>query len=397
MRNRVGPYFAALQLFFTLTWTVYVIFLPQLAAQVGMPKQWIVWILLADQVVFLLVDWAMGIYADRAAKVVGRLGPQLALVTLVSALAFLLLPIVAPLANPALFLLLTFVWAATSSALRAPPLVLLGKYASVGDRRWISSLWLFGMGAAGAIAPYLTATLRDADPRLPFVLSSIAVAVAAWALSWAERNLALAGQGQSSPPPAVRLEGDIPIPAFLLVAALAGLAFQVHFSLNSAPQYLRFAKPADLEHLMPVFWIGFNVCVLPLTLAIRRYGEFRVLAAGAAAGAAAAVFATLSGSLGVLVAAQFAAGAAWGAVMFGAFGAALALGHPGREGFAAGGMFSMFALAGATRIAVVALALNQDAEFRALLAYAPAAMWASASASVLAGMLYARWRSPAPA
>lgn len=391
MRNRVGPYFAALQLFFTLTWTVYVIFLPRLAAQVGIPKQWIVWILLADQLVFLVVDWGMGMYADRAAKVVGKLGPQLALVTLVSAFAFLLLPFVAPLASPALFLLLTFVWTATSSALRAPPLVLLGKYASVGDRRWVSSLWLFGMGAAGAIAPYLTATLRDADPRLPFVLSSIAVAVAAWALSWAERNLALAGQGQSSLPPTLR----IPIPAFLLVAALAGLGFQVHFSLNSAPQYLRFAKPADLEHLMPVFWIGFNVCVLPLTLAIRRYGEFRVLAAGAAAGAAAAVFATLSGSLGVLVAAQFAAGATWGAVMFGAFGAALALGHTGREGFASGGMFSMFALAAAVRIAVVALALNQDAGFRAALAYVPAAMWAAA-AVLLAAMLVARRRSPAP-
>ena len=36
------------------------------------------------------------------------------------------------------------------------------------------------------------------------------------------------------------------------------------------------------------------------------------------------MFATLSGSLGMLIAAQFAAGAAWGAVMFGAFGAALA-------------------------------------------------------------------------
>ena len=391
MRNRVGPYFAVLQLFFALTWTVYVIFLPRLAAQVGIPKQWIVWILLADQVVFLVVDWAMGIYADRAAKVVGRLGPQLALVTLVSALVFLLLPFIAPLANPALFLLLTFVWAATSSALRAPPLVMLGKYASVGDRRWVSSLWLFGMGAAGAIAPYLTATLRDADPRLPFVLSSIAVAVAAWALGWAERNLALAGQGQSSLPPTVR----IPIPAFLLVAALAGLGFQVHFSLNSAPQYLRFAKPADLEYLMPVFWIGFNLCVLPLTLAIRRYGEFRVLAAGAAAGAAAAVFATLSGSLGALVAAQFAAGAAWGAVMFGAFGAALALGHTGREGYASGGMFSMFALAAATRIAVVAFALNQDAEFRALLTYAPAVIWAVA-AVLLAGVLWPTRRSPAP-
>lgn len=385
MSKSIGPYFAVLQLFFTLTWTVYVIFLPRLAAQVGIPKQWVVWILLADQVVFLAVDWAIGVYADRAVKVIGRLGPQLAAVTLVSALAFVTLPFITALASPALFLLLTFTWTATSSALRAPPLVLLDKYASVSDCRWVSSLWLFGVGAAGAFAPYLTASLRDADPRVPFLLSSVSVAAAAWALGWAERTLAGTAPAKSAPPPAVR----VPIPGFLLVTACAGLAFQVHFALNSAPQYLRFAKPADLEHLMPVFWIGFNVCVLPLTLAIRRYGDFRVLVTGAAVGAAAALFASLATSLGMLVAAQLAAGAAWSAVMFGAFGAALALGHTGREGYASGGMFSMFALAAVARIAVVALALNQDAGFRAMLAYVPAAMWAAA-AVMLAGMLYVR-------
>jgi hypothetical protein len=390
MANRVGPYFAVLQLFFTLTWTVYVIFLPRLAAQVGIPKAWVVWILLADQLVFLVVDWAMGVYADRVARVVGKLGPQLALLTLFSALAFVLLPWVAPLASPLLFLLLTFVWTVTSSALRAPPLVLLGKYASVGDRRWSAGLWLFGTGIAGAIAPYLTVSLREADPQLPFVLSSVAVAVTAWALSWAERTLATASRDQA-PPPAER----IPIPAFLLVVVLAGCGFQIHFALNSAPQYLRFAKPADLEYLMPVFWIGFNLCVLPLTLALRRYGDFRVLVAGAALGAAAAAFACAADSLNLLVAAQLAAGAAWAAVMFGAFGAALALGFSGREGYAAGGMFSMFALAALARIALVALALNQDAAFRALLLDAPAVLWAVAALLLAVLLLTRRGRATA--
>ena len=55
----------------------------------------------------------------------------------------------------------------------------------------------------------------------------------------------------------------------------------------------------------------------------------------------------------------------------------------------------MFALAAAVRIAVVALALNQDAGFRAALAFVPAAMWAAAAA-VLAAMIYARRRTSAP-
>jgi len=33
----------------------------------------------------------------------------------------------------------------------------------------------------------------------------------------------------------------------------------LHFSINSEPFYLRFARPIDLQWLMPVFWIGFNI------------------------------------------------------------------------------------------------------------------------------------------
>ncbi len=105
---RIGVYFALLQLLFTLTWTVYLIFLPRLAAEAGIPPSWILWILVADQLVFVIADWLMGTRADRMSRVVGRLGPRLASITLFSTLAFLLLPFAAPLASPLLFLALTF-------------------------------------------------------------------------------------------------------------------------------------------------------------------------------------------------------------------------------------------------------------------------------------------------
>ena len=123
------------------------------------------------------------------------------------------------------------------------------------------------------------------------------------------------------------------MPSFLVIVALTALGFQIHFSLNSAPQYLRLAQPAELGQLMPVFWVGFNLAMLPLTWLIRRHGDFKVLAAGAAVGALAVLYATQAGALGPLIAAQLVAGAAWAAVMFGAFGAAMTLGHTGREGF----------------------------------------------------------------
>lgn len=366
---RTGLYFALLQLFFTLSWTVYVIFLPQLAVSSGLPKSAVVWILLADQLVFLVADWWMGARADAVSRVMGRLGLQMALVSLVSALAFLALPLVAPGGNPVVFLAVTLVWTLTSSALRAPPLMLIGKHAKVSDTPAIASLWLFGLGLAGALSPYLTVALRGVDARLPFALAAVAVAVAAWGLVWAERHLA--GQAVVEvPSTAPRLRG---LPIFLAAMALAGIAFQVHFSLNSAPGYLRHATPADLEWLMPVFWVGFNLCVLPMSLAVTRWGEFRVLTAGAAVGGVAVLAAGLSGTLGAYTAFQFVAGAAWAAIMLAAFGAALALGRSGREGLASGGLFSMLALAAALRIALVALQLPGEPAVRALLEWLPVA------------------------
>lgn len=375
---RIGVYFALLQLLFTLTWTVYIIFLPRLAAEAGIPKSWILWILVADQLVFVIADWLMGARADRMSRVIGRLGPRLALVTLLSALAFLLLPFAAPLASPLLFLALTFLWTVTSSALRTPPLMLIGKYAASGARPVISGFWLFGFGIAGAIAPYLTIALRDVDARLPFALASVAVAIAAWALGWAERSLATAAPAAEAP-----VRKPLPIAGFLAVVVLAALGFQVHFSLSSAPQYLRFVPAEQLGQLMPAFWAGFNLAMLPLTLLIRRYGDFRILAAGTLVGTIAVLYAPQAASLGTLVAAQVAAGAAWAAVMFGAFGAAILLGRTGREGFATGGLFSMLAFAAMLRILLIATQLNQDAGLQQALVYLPAACWAAAAVLLL--------------
>ena len=120
----IGLYLAFLQLFFTLTWTVYVIFLPKLAAQVGIRPQAVIVILMLDQAIFAAMDWLMGRMADRWARVIGRLSRIVAVTTAVSCVAFLLLPFAAPTGSEALFLGLTILWSASSSVLRAPPLAL---------------------------------------------------------------------------------------------------------------------------------------------------------------------------------------------------------------------------------------------------------------------------------
>lgn len=377
---RLGVYFALLQCFFALCWVVYVIYLPQLAVRAGIPKAWVIWILVADQLVFTVVDWWMGARADEASRTFGRVSARIALLTLLSAIAFATLPLVTG-AGPVALLVLIGLWTVTSSALRAPPLMLIGKYAAAHAKPWLNAAWLFGSGVAGAIAPYLAGRLRDVDPALPFLLASLAVAVTAWAVGWAEKTLTT----QAAPPAAAPAK-PVPLRLFLLTVLLASLGFQIHFSVNTAPLYLRFATPAELSQLMPVFWIGFNLVLFPLTWALRRHGDFAVLVIGTVAGGLSILATTMSASLTLLIAAQLFAGAGWAAVMFAAFGLCQSLGHSGREGYAAGGLFSMFAVAALMRTLLIATQWNQDTGVQQLLQHVPAVLWSLAAVLLILAM-----------
>src|SRR3974390_420213 len=127
--HRFGWYLALLQLLFTLCWTVYAIYLPGLAASAGLPPRAVIILLMLDQAVFTVCDFATGVAADKVTRVLGRLGPWVVAATAISCAAFLALPFVAVAGSPFL-LAVTAVWTITSSALRAPPLMLLGKYAA---------------------------------------------------------------------------------------------------------------------------------------------------------------------------------------------------------------------------------------------------------------------------
>lgn len=378
--HAVGVYLAFVQFFFTITWTVYVIFLPTLAAQAGIPKQYVPWILLADQVIFAVMDFTMGAAADRVSRVMGRVGQMILVVTLISTLAFLLLPHVAPSGMPWLLLLFTAIWTITSSALRAPPLMLLGKYAARPSIPWLSSLALFGIGVAGAIAPYLTVTLRDVDPTLPFALSSVALAVATLGIIWAERALAREAPSAKERVPLVQSMTPLTV-TFFFAVLLAAIGFQIHSALNSGALYLKFAKAADLQFLAPIFWIGFNVLMVPASQAVKRFGGLTIAGAGAALAGVGALLAQYATSLPQLIFYQLIAGGGWGCVLMSAVAAALAMGHTGREGQLTGGVFALLAIATVSRMAVVITELNKDQQLATFFTWLPAAAW------VLAGVI----------
>ena len=382
--NRTGVYLAILQLVFTLGWTTYVIYLPQLAAKVGIAPSAVILVLMLDQVIFTITDTAMGMAADRIASMVGRLGVFVGSLTAISCIAFVALPFVAGNGPGAQgwFIALIVIWAITSSALRAPPLILLGKHSAKPSIPFLSALAMFGYGLAGAVSPYLGVALRDQDARLPFVISSVVLLIAALALSKVERGLV-----QDAAPPATPIEPIKPLSMvpLIFIASLVVLAlgYQLHFSLNSGPLYLRFARPNDLQWLMPVFWIGFNIVMFPASTIAKHRGGLIVMGVAGLLGALAVLGAELAGNLSVLIAAQFVAGAAWGCMLMSAISAALAIGETGAEGKVVGLVFSALALATFARMAAVAGGLQKLPEYAPLLHWAPVACWSVAGAGLL--------------
>jgi MFS family permease len=369
--TRLAVYLGVVQFFFATTWTLYVIYLPQLAREAGIGREWIPWILVADQVVFAIADVLTGFWMDRARTAIARFGGWMLGVTVVSSAAFLVLPYFG--GNAAVLLAAVFVWAVSSAALRSPPWLLLSRHAAAPSVPRLAALVLAGGALASAVAPYLGIALKGVDPRLPFLLSTMTLVATVAGLVLAERraSAAPAMEGKSA-------SGSSPILFYLALLVMAA-GFQVHFSLNSAPQYLRLASAGDLPWLMPVFWIGFSLLMFPSTVLVKRTGAIEAMAIAAAAGAVATLASVLAPTLGSLLVAQFLAGGCWGAASAAAYTAAISFGRTGREGRHLGTLFAVLALAAFARIAAYASDLVIEPGIRTVLPWIPEVAWSLAA------------------
>ena len=372
----VALYMAVVQFFFVTTWTIYVIFLPKLLASAGLPVSWTPFILILDQLIFMAMDIYVGVAADRAQKMLGKLGPLVIGLTVVSCIAFMLLPFAGAMgaAAPVVALGLMLVWTTTSSALRAPPWVLLAKYSAAPSVPRLNTMLLCGLAAGGAIAPYLGVALKNVDPRLPFTLSSLTLMAATVGIIYVEWHLKLSPIAPPSPTPEPADVAGRSWP-FLVGVLLLAVGFQIHYSINTAAQFLKFTKPEGLEWLMPVFWIGFGVAMMPGSALCKRFGTYQVMAVSAVLGALGAYAAASAGSLDMLIAAQVVTGGAWGSMLMCGFSAAVAAGRTGREGLSLGLLFAVLAAATLSRIVTVVAGLPKQAEYAALFAWAPALCW----------------------
>lgn len=350
------PYYAAIylaiiQFLFASMWTIYVIFLPQLLTQAGIDSKWTTWLLLIDQCIFIVMDIALGFAADKVRHVMrGQLGVVILGLSLISCAAFLILPWASQVIGSTGLLALVFLWVMTSSTLRVPPFVLLGQYAAKPQMPFAVALQAVGLGIAGSIAPYLGTYLANIQPQIPFVISSIVLCLTVGGLIYVERQLQ-----QTSSESLETTPTDFSSPKVMLIigSLFAGLGFQIYSALNMKVQILQFASPDQLSNLLPIFWMGFNLLIFPISLVSQRLGTLPTLVIVSVCTTLSAIFSVIATQLEWLLVAQFLTGGFWGGMLTVGITSALSFGKTGKEGIMLGLWFSMLSVAAFFRIGLV--------------------------------------------
>jgi hypothetical protein len=367
-------YLAVIQFVFVSTWTLYVVFLPELLLRAGIEKAWLPRILLTDQLLMVVFDFSFGVAAARGMQQYGRIAPVVLGVSLASCLAFLLLPQAD--GSAPLLLGLTVVWVISSSALRAPLYALLSRHAASSERASIAGMMTLGMAAAGMLAPWLGMQLKGLDPALPFIVSSLALAALVLPLAAAERAAGIKADGSEAPPPA----NPVPAGSFFILLLAGALAFQIFFNLAAAPGYVRHFGSGALVWLMPLFWIGVAAGSLIAGPLGRRTSPFAAFAGGCILSAIAALFFQFGDAAPLAPVGQTLGGIGWGIALCSAF--SIADGYSTGNGGArmVGALFSMLALAAVTRIGLNLAGLADTALVM------PALLWLIAGATLLVAM-----------
>lgn len=353
---------AAIQFLFTVTWIIYAIYYGDLLAAVGLDRSWVVTIFILDQLVFALMDPLMGAWADKVEASMRSLAPWVIALNLLAAGAFIALPVFAEhLPNlPALLLLATFVWVVSASVLRAPLFVMLDRLPGAPDQTTRIAQAAAGIAIGAALAPFIGLWLKGMSPFIPFLLSSVTLAVAGLSLpSIPPRAASASGPDAAPAPDASAAMPRRSILWLFVLTLLLACGFQFHFFVASAALYRRFVEAADLPWLMPVFWVGFNLALIPATRLIHRHGAGWMLRVGSVIGSAALLLCLYAPSLPWLVLGQCVLGACWGAAFIAGLRAVnvwprfmgAALGRMG-NGLALGGWFCMLSLAAAGRISL---------------------------------------------
>jgi hypothetical protein len=259
-----------------LCWIVYRMYLPDLLAQFGFPKDSSVAILAIEGFLAVLIEPTFGSLSDRQKTLWGLKGPFVTIGVLISATLFVLLPAIVLLGNPEsfirwLFIAVVILWSMAMAMFRSPMLARLGEFACQRDWPYAASVLTLVGTIAGTLAlPASKEIVKGLGAGAAFTISSTILLLSATLLNRSQTTQIRL--------PAVTADEQQPATKNLFLVAITGCTITMGVILTQ--QSIGLVGKAQTPVLMTLFLAVQLVTVLPIGLAAKRWGNLQTMLGG---------------------------------------------------------------------------------------------------------------------
>jgi hypothetical protein len=259
-----------------LCWIVYRMYIPDLLAQFGFPKDSSVAILAIEGFLAVLIEPTFGSLSDRQKTLWGLKGPFVTIGVLISATLLVLLPAIVLLGNPEsalrwIFIALVILWSMAMAMFRSPMLARLGEFACQRDWPYAASVLTLVGTIAGTLAlPASKEIVKGLGAGAAFTISSTILLLSATLLNRSQTTQIRL--------PAVTVDEQQPDIKNLFLVALTGCTITMGVILTQ--QLIGLVGKAQTPVLMTLFLAVQLVTVLPIGLAAKRWGNLQTMLGG---------------------------------------------------------------------------------------------------------------------
>jgi hypothetical protein len=259
-----------------LCWIVYRMYLPDLLAQFGFPKDSSVAILAIEGFLAVLIEPTFGSLSDRQKTLWGLKGPFVTIGVLISATLLVLLPAIVLLGNPEsllrwIFIAVVILWSMAMAMFRSPMLARLGEFACQRDWPYAASVLTLVGTIAGTLAlPAAKEIVKGLGAGAAFTISSTILLLSATLLNRSQTTQIRL--------PEVTADEQQPDIKNLFLVALTGSTITMGVILTQ--QLIGLVGKAQTPVLMTLFLAVQLFTVLPIGLAAKRWGNLQTMLGG---------------------------------------------------------------------------------------------------------------------
>ncbi|MBC8121641.1 MAG: MFS transporter [Gemmatimonadaceae bacterium] len=288
---------AALNGTITFAWLAYILYLPKLLEQSGLPLIAVSVFLIVEGVLSAIVEPWMGSLSDDRQRRAASRYPLIAAGVLATCGLFVVLPLVV-FANPGglsqwLVPVLLIAWSLAMAVFRSPALALLSRYAAPSSVPLAAGVLSIASGLAGALGPFGRPWLLERGPLVVFGIASVVLLVSALVLGRLERNTGLSlpygsiyistrlvpkSVGRDADPDSGKLPLTVPRLALIFCTGV-GASLGFRFLVEVFPKVL---TPLGITPgpVMGALFLSFAALALPAGFLAVRVGNGRTMCAG---------------------------------------------------------------------------------------------------------------------